>query len=59
MKVDMSPQAIENRLKLVGEITKACLLIRRNILEKTEKEREVKRFESCFQSKLKIVYKNV
>lgn len=32
MKVDMSPKAIENRLKLVGELTKACLLIRQNIL---------------------------
>jgi len=29
MKVDMSPKAIENRLKLVGELTKACLLLRR------------------------------
>lgn len=29
MKVDMSPTAIENRLKLVGELTRACLLIRR------------------------------
>lgn len=27
MKVDMSPKAIENRLKLVGELTKACLLL--------------------------------
>ncbi len=38
MKVDMSPRAIENRLKLVGELTKACLLIRRNSLEKKEQE---------------------
>jgi hypothetical protein len=30
MKVNMSPKAIENRLKLVGELTKACLLIRQN-----------------------------
>ncbi len=34
MKVDMSPKAIENRLKLVGELTKACLLIRQNSLQK-------------------------
>jgi hypothetical protein len=34
MKVNMSPKAIENRLKLVGELTKACLLIRRNSLNK-------------------------
>lgn len=33
MKVDMSPKAIENRLKLVGELTKACLLIRQNSLQ--------------------------
>lgn len=33
MKVDMSPKAIEDRLKLVGELTKACLLIRLNSLE--------------------------
>ena len=33
MKVDMSPKAIENRLKLVGELTKACLLIRKNSLQ--------------------------
>lgn len=36
MKVDMSPQAIENRLKLVGELTKACLLLRRNSLERKD-----------------------
>ncbi len=29
MKVDMSPTAIENRLKLVGELTRACLMLRR------------------------------
>jgi hypothetical protein len=34
VKVEMSPQAIENRLKLVGELTKACLLMRRNSMEK-------------------------
>ncbi len=33
MKVDMSPRAIENRLKLVGELTKACLLLARNKLK--------------------------
>jgi hypothetical protein len=33
MKVDMSPRAIENRLKLVGELTKACLLLDRNKLK--------------------------
>ena len=38
MKVDMSPKAIENRLKLVGELTKACLLIRRNSSDKKVKE---------------------
>ena len=36
-KIDMSPRAIENRLKLVGELTKACLMIRRNSLERKEK----------------------
>jgi hypothetical protein len=34
MKVDMSPKAIENRLKLVGELTRACLLLRRHSSEK-------------------------
>jgi hypothetical protein len=34
MKVDMSPKAIENRLKLVGELTRACLLLRLNSSEK-------------------------
>lgn len=33
MKVDMSPKSIENRLKLVGELTKACLQIRRESLK--------------------------
>ncbi len=37
MKVDMSPQAIENRLKLVGELARACLLLRRNSLERKDK----------------------
>lgn len=35
MKIDMSPKAIENRLRLVGELTKACLLIRQNTNSKT------------------------
>lgn len=30
----MSPTAIENRLELVGELTRACLLLRRNIKAK-------------------------
>ncbi len=34
MKVNMSPKAIEDRLKLIGELTKACLLIRQNSLKK-------------------------
>ena len=38
----MSPRAIENRLKLVGELTKACLLIRQNSLRKEENENEIK-----------------
>lgn len=46
MKVDMSPKAIENRLKLVGELTRACLLIRKNSLEKIKKEREINNFEN-------------
>lgn len=37
MKIDMSPKAIENRLKLVGELTKACLLIKQNTISKTNK----------------------
>lgn len=32
----MSPEAIENRLKLVGELTRACLMLRRNVLKITE-----------------------
>ena len=40
MKVDMSPQAIENRLRLVGELTRACLLLRQNSLRKTGEKRE-------------------
>ncbi len=50
----MSPQAIENRLKLVGKLTKAYLLNRRNSLEKSEKEREV----SSIKPKLKNIGKN-
>lgn len=38
MKIDMSPKAIENRLKLVGELTKACLLMRQNTLSKTNEK---------------------
>ncbi len=53
MKVDMSPQAIENRLKLVGELTKACLLIRRNILEKKNKELKAKEFDNNFSNPTK------
>ncbi len=34
MKVNMSPKAIENRLKLVGELTKACILLGQNTLKK-------------------------
>lgn len=45
MKVDMSPKAIENRLKLVGELTKACLLIRQNSLEDIKEERKTGNFE--------------
>lgn len=45
MKVDMSPKAIENRLKLVGELTKACLLIRQNSLEDVKEERKTDNFE--------------
>lgn len=48
MKVDMSPQAIENRLKLVGELTKACLLIRQNSLEI---ESNPKRLDNKFPKK--------
>ncbi len=36
MKVDMSPTAIENRLKLVGELTRVCLLLRRRTRGKTQ-----------------------
>ncbi len=50
----MSSQAIENRLRLVGELTKACLLIRQNSLEKTEREREAKKSKIIFnQTKTK------
>jgi hypothetical protein len=38
MKIDMSPKAIENRLQLVGELTKACLLIRQNTISKTNEK---------------------
>jgi len=34
MKVGMSPKGIEDRLKPVGELTRACLLIRQNGSEK-------------------------
>ena len=34
MKVEMSATAIENRLRLVGELTKACLLVRQRSSEK-------------------------
>lgn len=33
MKVDMSPRAVENRLKLVGELTRTCLLLRQAVLK--------------------------
>jgi hypothetical protein len=49
MKVDMSPKAIENRLRLVGELTKACLLIRQNSTVETKKRRQP---ESPNQKKL-------
>lgn len=42
MKIDMSPKAIENRLKLVGELTKACLLIRQNKTSKTNEKSDKK-----------------
>ncbi len=48
MKIDMSPNAIENRLKLVGELTKVCLLVRKDSLEKIKKERETNDFENYF-----------
>ena len=52
MKVDMSPKAIENRLKLVGELTKACLLIRRQTTElQTDKSQKQ-------PTKLKFASKN-
>jgi len=49
MKVDMSPTAIENRLKLVGELTKACLLLRQNSLGKKP---ETKKTENANKSVL-------
>jgi hypothetical protein len=36
MKVDMSPKAIENRLRLVGELTRACILLRQNSLKRPD-----------------------
>lgn len=45
MKVNMSPEAIENRLKLVGELTRACLLLGQNKL-KNDKKKEQKRRQS-------------
>lgn len=56
MKVDMSPKAIENRLKLVGELTKACLLLRRNIIEGVDRKTEKKNIKS--DSSLQIPKKN-
>ncbi|MCW5961746.1 MAG: hypothetical protein KIS76_16415 [Pyrinomonadaceae bacterium] len=47
MKVDMSPKAIEDRLKLVGQLTKACLMIRRGSLENKSNS---KRFEKKFSN---------
>ncbi|HQU85909.1 MAG TPA: hypothetical protein PKY59_22475 [Pyrinomonadaceae bacterium] len=41
MKIDMSPKAIENRLKLVGELTKACLLIGKSSSEILKKTPEI------------------
>lgn len=46
MKVDMSPNAIGNRLKLVGELIKACLLIRRNSFKKPK----TKEFKNNFSN---------
>ena len=48
----MSPKAIEARLKLVGELTRACLLIRHNSLEKIKKEREAENFENYSLNKI-------
>lgn len=42
MKVNMSPEAIENRLKLVGELTRACLLLGQNKL-KDDKAKTLKK----------------
>ena len=46
MKVDMSPKAIENRLRLVGELTKACLMIRQNSMGKIQKESKKDKFKN-------------
>ena len=43
MKVNMSPEAIENRLKLVGELTKACLLLGQNKLKNGKVKFQMKR----------------
>ncbi len=56
MKIDMSPKAIENRLKLVGELTKACLLIRRNTLSKTN-EKSDKKLNPKSENLIKTVVK--
>ena len=49
----MSPKSIENRLKLVGELTKACLLIRQNTFGKIKRESETNNFKDFSR-----VYKN-
>ena len=51
MKVDMSPEAIENRLKLVGELTRACLLLGRNSLKNAKAEGK-RNFAELSQTKL-------
>lgn len=56
MKIDMSPKAIENRLKLVGELTKACLLMRQNTLSKTN-EKSDKKSNSKSENLVKKVMK--
>jgi len=40
MKVEMSPKAIEDRLKLVGELTKTCTLLRLNKLKRASSKLE-------------------
>lgn len=54
MKVDMSPKAIENRLKLVGELTKACLRIRRESLKTGLNEK----YRSSTKAQLQFDYEN-